>query len=724
MRWLGLWLVVWLLCNHANATSFEPPRIQHPAHLEAHAAEVQHFWAAANAVQLETGGTALPQNLCLEDAACVGLQLVAEPEPSLTGLRSAVAWLLERAARPPPVWFWAALVKRQADARPDVRAEARLRVWLLAGAVPSLPDLNISYSPFVARAEFGAGFGEFLLMRFGLPKLKTVLRFYYANLTLSDAFLEVLGVRLEDLFAQWLESAKLEAQRVALELGQTGLPAGVALPNQTSGALVWTAPEQFVVARGAGLYGSSGQLLGKLPFLPNRLGVAANGAIVYARPRALGGISGEVFVFAGQEHQLTHNAAATDAAPDGECVIYVRAFSSLWRWCAGVSSQMFAAPTGWRLAQPAVLNGKIALTVTRGMFTDVAVWADGKLEFQTSDVAFDQHPVWLDSETLLYSSDRLGTAQLWRQRLGNKNAEQVSAALGGAFAPTRMPNGRVSFESFVGTASQIHWLEPRRGLPVPLEWNKPSICPPITPAAPSLLPEFGLAFSSGVGLEAKADVGAFFYRLAGGYDLFGTGFGADFQVRFAPVQGWRLNLSGNFNQQRYSLVARATWFGTGEVAGERVGIAASPFATLENGVLIGWFDLDLGASERDPWGYITQRWQFSGQLNTRLRYALGLSLTDAVAGGFVTLGVGLNNTGWSGNLALRGTYSLLWRVGDGVLALERLTIVVSGALSSREQGLGVQVLLDGVLNYTTLFVVGLEVGVSSRGGLVFGLVFG
>jgi hypothetical protein len=92
-----------------------------------------------------------------------------------------VAWLLERVARPPPVWFWTALVKRQAETRPDARSEARLRAWLLTGTVPSLADLNLSHSPFTAPAEFGVGFGEFLLRRFGLQQLKTVLRFYYAN---------------------------------------------------------------------------------------------------------------------------------------------------------------------------------------------------------------------------------------------------------------------------------------------------------------------------------------------------------------------------------------------------------------------------------------------------------------------------------------------------------------------------------------------------------------
>jgi hypothetical protein len=722
MKWLT-WLFFSLLYSYASASNLEPLHIQNPAGLEADAAQVQHIWAAAQAVQFETGGIALPNTLCLEAVSCSGVQLAAEPEPSLLGLRAALAWLLERAARPPPVWFWTALVKRQADAPPDTRAEARLRAWLLAGTLPSLPDLNLSHSPFAARAEFGAGFGEFLLGRFGLQKLKTVLRFYYANLTLSEAVLEVLGVQLETLFAAWLEHARLEAQRVALELAQTGLPAGARLPTQASGGLVWTTPEQFVVARGQGLYDSSDQLLVKLPFLPNRLGLAANGAIVYARPRALGGISGEVFVFAGQERQLTQNANATDATPDGECVVYVRAFSSLWHWCNGVSSQMWAAPTGWRLAQPVAWNGKIALTVTRGAFSDVAVWADGRLEFQTSDAVFDQSPIWLDSQTLLYTSDRLGTVQLWRQGLGSKHAEQVSAGVGGVFAPSRIPNGRVSFERFVGQGSQLHWLELGRGIAVPLEYREPSIHSPVTPAAPNLLPEFGIAFSSGVGLEAKAEVGTFFYRLAGGYDLFGLGLGADFQMRFAPVQGWRLNLSGSLNWQQSSFVARATWFGTGEVAGERLGISVSPFATLENGVLIGWFDFDVGSSERDAWGYIARRWQVSAQVNTRLRYAFGLSLTDAVAGGFVTLGVGISNAGWSGNIALRGTCPLLWRVGDGVLALERLTLVLSGAASSRERVLGLQVMLDGVLNYTTLFGLGFEIGVSSRGGWMFGLVF-
>jgi hypothetical protein len=723
------WLVLlWLFFGSAAAQSGW--RIEYPAHLQAHAQEVLHLWQAAQTLQLETGGQPLPQHLCLETEPCLGRRI--EPEQTaatITGLRSLVAWVLEQAARPAPIWFWSALVLRQASVLPDAKAEARRRAWALAGQFPSLQDINLSQSamPFAARAEFGAGFAGYLLERFGLPKLKQVLRFYYANWTLSDAFFEAVGQRLEDLFGHWREATVDDAKRFTSQLETTGLAVGTAMLRPAPPMLAWTAPNQFIAAQNAGLL--AGQLpnqlqpLAKLPFLPSRLSVAANGAVVYVRPRALGGISGEVFVFSGREVQLTENANATDAASDGDCVVYIRAGSSLWRWCAGVSTRLFDAPKGWRLLTLSAQAGQVALGVLRGTWFDLALWQAGKLELLTSDTAQDQNPIWLDGQTLVYTSNRLGSAQLWRIGLGEDHTEQISAAIGGAFSPSPMGAGRVSFYSFVGQQSELRWLEVGRGLVVPLEPSQPPVPPTSQPLTPSLLPDFGVAFSSGLGVQANANVDGFSYRVAVGYDFFGAGFGADVQIRFAPVQGWRLTVVGNLNQQAYGIVARATWFGTGEVAAERVGITISPFVTFENGVLTGWFDLVLGNGSHDTWGYTTQNWQLSARLNTRVQYTLGITLTDALAGGFVELGVGIAGGAWSGGLGIRGTYPLGWRFGDAVLALERLTVLFSGRVSAREQGLSLALVLDGVLNYTTLFSLGLEFGYSSRQAFVLGLIY-
>lgn len=721
MKWL---VMLWLVLGIARAAQLESR-----PELEPHATEVLALWQAAEQLQLETGGQALPQNLCFAPQICA-YQIVAQTEPTLTGVRALVAWVLEIAARPPPTWFWLGLVKRQATLLPNSSAKARVRAWVLADLFPSLSELNLSYSTadFVARDDFGSEFAEYLLGRFGLPKLKNVLRLYYANFTLSDAFLEGVGVLLEQLFADWHKAALLEAERTTSQLQSTGLPAGASILQTIPGALVWIGAQEFVVAQGTGLQrgqiGSSQlSLLVKLPYLPQRLGQATNGELVYVRPRALGAVSGEVFSYLEREIQLTQNANATDVAPDGACVVYIRAFSSLWRLCAGISQQIFTTPKGWRLSQITVGYGKIALTVTRGNFSDLAVFTDGRLEFLTSDMALDQDPIWLDAQTLLYSSDRLGTVQLWKLRLGENHTEQLSAALGGIFAPRLVANARVGFYTFWQNKTVLAWLEFGRGVSVPLEQVAPIIVPTSAPNTPSLLPDVGLAFSSGVGLEAKGDIGVFSYRAAGGYDFFGLGVGADFQLRLAPMQGFRLNLSGSLNQQNYRTVLRATWSGLGEVTGERVGSVFSPFITLENGVLIGWMDFVLGSGSSDTWGYTTQNWQLTAQVNTNVRYAFGLSMTDALIGGFFGLSVGISNAGFSGAANLRGTYLLLWRLGDGVFALERLTVVLSGALSSRETAVAVQVLLDGVLNYTALFVVGLEVGYSSRSGWGVGLVF-
>ncbi|MFN3265437.1 MAG: TolB family protein [Deinococcales bacterium] len=723
MKWL---IVLWLMLGIARAAQLESR-----PELEPHAAQVLALWRAAEQLQLETGGQMLPQNLCFAPQICA-YRLVAETEPTRTGVRALVAWALETAARPPPTWFWLGLVKRQATLLPNSSAKARVRAWVLAGLFPSLSELNLSYSStnFVARDDFGSEFAEYLLNRFGLPKLKNVLRLYYANLTLSDAFLESEAVSLEQLFADWHKAAQLEAERTTSQLQSTGLPAGTSILQTVFGALVWTGAQEFVVAQGAGLQrgqiGSSQLgLLVKLPYLPQRLRQAATGELIYVRSRALGAVSGEVFSFFGREIQLTQNANATDAAPDGACVVYIKAFSSLWRWCAGISTHILAAPRGWVLSQLATRAGKMALTVQRGSFSDIALVADGRLEFLTSDAASDQDPLWLDAQTLIYSSDRLGTPQLWKQRIGDSAAEQLSAALGGVFAPRLIDARHIGFYTFWQNTSTLAQLELGQGVAHALERSTPTIAPTVTvaPSPANLLPEFGLAFSSGPGLEVRGAIGAFSYRFAGGYDLFGLGLGADFQLRLAPIQGLVWNWTGRFARQEYRSLLRATWSGAGEVGGERVALVFSPSLSLENGALLGWLDFVLGSGNSDTWGYTTQNWQFAAQVNTDWRYTLSWNMTDALLGGFVGLRMGVGNAGFSGNATLRATYPLLWRFGDGVFALERLTLLLSGALSSRETALGLQVLFDGVLNYSTLFVFGLEFGYSSRGAWALGFVF-
>ncbi len=678
------------------------------------------LWQAAQVVMLEVAGQKIPEN----------------PEPD--GLRGIVAWLLERAARPPPAWFLTGIVQRQAGlSSPDTRALARRMAWLQAGQFPSLADLNLSViaTAFEARAEFGAAFAVYLIERFGLGKLKTVLKFFYANWSLSDAFLEVLGIRLESLFEDWQVLEATHAVRQTAQLRATGLPTGLAIGNEL-GIATWLSETEFIAIQSAGLYrgqlgNSKLELLLGLPFVPSRLSLATDGALIYSRPRAYGAISGEVFrFFQGQEVQLTVGANATEAVADGLCVIFAKAASSLWRWCDGKANLLWTAPKGWRVGHLASRENKIAMTVVRGTFWDIAVLTNNLLELQTSDLAHDQTPIWLDSKTLLYSSDRLGTPQLWTIRLGEKTSEQVSAMDGGAFEPQLLPNGMVSCSSFLGTDTETRLVSFENSIAVPLEFSQTQIPNSPVPNPPSLLPDVGIAFSSGIGAEAKGNNGVLAFRLAGGYDLFGVaGFGADFSMRFAPTQGWFFNANGSINQARgYGILARATWFGTGEIFAEPVGVVFSPFITLDNGVATAWFDFGLGAGLSDAWGYTTQNWQLFARINSQAQYSLGLALADTVAG--ATLETSFGSSGrlgaapaLSARLAARASLPIYWRFGDGVLSFERLTLYTFGVLSAREVAWGLQVLLDGVLNYNTIFTLGLELGYSSRGAWVFGIVW-
>ncbi len=703
-------LIMIFICFFLSAARAETLETQDTAQL----------WQAAQAVMLEVAGQKIPEN----------------PEPD--GLRGIVAWLLEQVARPPPAWFLGGVIQAQAGLTlPDTRAAARRMAWLQARQFPSLADLNLSVSSnaFESRAEFGRAFAEYLIQRCGLNKLKTILKFFYANWSLSDAFFEVLGVRLEQLFEDWRVLEVNRATQQADQLEATGLPTGEVVA-QDLGTTVWLSDTDFITVQSTGLYrGQINQpkleLLARLPSVPSRLSLATDGALIYSRPRAYGTISGEVFRFLnGQEQQLTIGANSTEAVADGACVIYAKAASSLWHWCNGLEKLLWTAPKGWRIGHLAARENKIAMTVVRGTFWDIAVLQNGVLELQTSDLAHDETPIWLDSTTLLYSSDRLGTPQLWRIRLGEKASQQVTAILGGAFDPKLLPNGLYSFSSFAGLGTETRLVSLENGLAVALEFSQTQIPNSPVPSPSSLLPDIGIGFSSGIGLEAKGNNGVLAYRLAGGYDLFGVaGFGADFSLRFAPFQGWQLTANGSSNQARgYGILARVTWSGTGEIFTQRVGVVFSPFITLDNGLPIVWFDFGLGAGSSDAWGYITQNWQLSTRINSQAQYSLGLGLADSLAGATFETSLGASGTlgaapVLSARLAARASLPIFWRFGDGVLSFERLTFYTSGSLSSREVAFWLQILLDGVLNYNTVFTLGLELGYSSRGAWVFGLVW-
>ena len=741
-RDFGLFLLVlFSLFNMARAETLETAQVKivYASHLETEAQELAQVWHSAQALMLEVSGQPLPALLCLQVTPCVGLQL--DPaEPALpTGLRGLVAWLLETAARPPPAWFLTALIQHQMGAMlPDARAAARRRAWLSIGAFPSLTDLNlrVSADAFATRAEFGRAFAAFLVQRFGLAKLKLVLKFYYANWSLSDAFLEGLGVSLESLFTDWHSFELKYAALITTQLKNTGLPMGEVIATNL-GDTIWSSNQDFITVQGTSLYrgqlgNSQLELLSRFAYPPNTLSLTSSGALVYSRLRAFGTISGEVFRFInGKEQQLTLGANATDAVADGDCVVYIQAASSIWRWCNGTSTLLWKATKGWRVQDLAAQYGKIAMTVIRaGGYWDIAVLDNGIFSFITSDLSHDQAPLWLDTQTLVYSSDRLGTTQLWTIRLGEHTSQQITAALGGAFYPSLLPNGTISFSSFAGLGSETRSMQIQRGITVPLEMSEPPMPRPSTPIAPTLLPDFGIAFSSGLGLEALGTNGVLTYRIAVGYDFFGTnGIGTDFSLRFAPVQGWQLTANGNFTEARgYRLVVRATWYGTGEVFAEPINLIFSPFITFENGVLIGWFDLGFGAGSSDAWGYVLQNWQVSSRINTNVQYSLGLNLADTVAGAILETTLLASGTYGSpplllAQLGLRSSWTTKWRIGDGVLSFERLTPQVFVLVSSKETSAGLQIALDGVLNYNTVFSLGFEISYSSRNAWVFGLIW-
>ncbi|WP_218022982.1 TolB family protein, partial [Calidithermus terrae] len=407
-------------------------------------------------------------------------------------------------ARVPPAWFiegYAVYLEsiltsggRVADTTTrTLRAQiAREGKW------PTLSDAGIGplerYPGGNTRYSFGAGFVAFLADEFGEDGLRKVIRAYNAGgFDFSEAWERALGTRLEPLWELWsgLEFARAESEAEALR--RTGLPqaqrlsAGSSPAWRPDGLLAWWQGGAVRVGwadRRQATTGFSPAV--PLPGRPDRLSWDRGGSLVYSRVVRQGGTRyGEVFRLGpgGQETRLTHGARASDAVAEGECVLYVRRSverSALRRWCGGQDREVYAAPEGWQLFQPAPgPDGAVALAVWRpGGFLDVALLREGALEFVTSDFFQDWWPAWTPEGQLLFASDRRGSSQLYRVREGQ--LYQLTAEPGGVFGVSPSPQG-VVFSSYGGNGLEVKRLE---RLPEGLEVGSLQASQPPAPALP------------------------------------------------------------------------------------------------------------------------------------------------------------------------------------------------------------------------------------------------
>lgn len=672
-------------------------------------------------------------------------------------------------ARIPPAWFiegYAVYLEstltsggRVADSTTrTLRAQiAREGEW------PTLSDAGIGplerYPGGNTRYSFGGGFVTYLVDKYGEEGLREVIRTYNeAGFDFSEAWQIALGRRLEPLWEEWKEREVARAKAEAEALRKTGLPqaerlsAGSSPAWRQDGLLAWWQGSSVRVGWADQRQAATPFPAAiRLPGRPDRLSWDKNGNLVYSRLVQQGGTNyGELFRLepSGQETRLSYGARASDAVAEGECILYVRRSvegSALRRWCAGEDREVYAAPQGWQLFQPAPgPQSSIALSVWRpGGFLDIALLREGKLEFVTSDFFQDWWPTWSSQGQLLFASDRRGSSQLYRVQDGR--LYQLTAEPGGVFNLSPSPQG-IAFASYGGRGLEIKRLERLpEGLEVgALQPSSPEVPQlesgqsyPVEPYSPNLLPRYWLPVGPGAfGLGATiygGDVASIHnYRLGLGVAE-GGGPMAEALYSFTPTFEGGLLLAGSYAPGAWAVGLSPLYRSTGELPG--LGPADyrfQPFGAYYS--KLGWdvgASLSLGKLEHDPFGYLEQGWSIGGAISRLFGWGGRLTLAGSLLEQSLTLQVSSTQEGWSAPILSEARLSahyptrLEWRMGDGIYSLERISLVpfaaARGVDASLEYGGGVQVLGDFIVGYLVGLGAGVEVSYYSRSGFGFAL---
>ena len=85
--------------------------------------------------------------------------------------------------------------------------------------------------------------------------------------------------------------------------------------------------------------------------------------------------------------------------------------------------------------------GRVALSVWREGFVDLAVLENGRLRYLTQDAAQDLDPVWRGETVLEFRSDRGEVYELYHLELSSQTLTRLTQTVGGAFSPEVTQDG-------------------------------------------------------------------------------------------------------------------------------------------------------------------------------------------------------------------------------------------------------------------------------------------
>ena len=438
------------------------------------------------------------------------LRYTARPEGASAGLRFGLVG--EGVAALPPGWFveglavWTESEYTRGGRRNDALTTGLVRSAALGTAWPSLAEVSVSsYSAWPggnARYLYGVGFVDYLIGKYGFDTLLETLRTYNTRglfTTFADAWQAAAGVSLEDEWAAWRE---VLTEAGTLPTGETLTDTGwytrapAVSPDGTR--LAWLEHPSSVVVADIDKEGE-GRLTNQRTLIRDRflndLEWLDDDTLLYVRPvRRAGTTFSELFaleVTTGRERQLTTGArAALPAVAPGGCVLYVRddvtTASQLKRWCDGLEDveTLLTAPAGAHIVSLAVNEGgRVALSVWRRGFVDLAVLDGGEVTFLTQDAAQDLDPAWRGEGELVFRSDREpgGVFDLYALDLQDFRLQRLTRTRGGAFGPGVGPDGIFYAELGAGGFDIAEMIDPLNE-PLPLTAAPLPAAP--APAAP------------------------------------------------------------------------------------------------------------------------------------------------------------------------------------------------------------------------------------------------